>query len=353
MPRAPQLPGRKSRRRSRTIGEIGEFGFLAELLPTLRSGNPAIRVGIGDDCAVVDRPESPLVLTTDTLVDQIHFRRDWLADRQLGRRAFLVNASDIASMGGRSLWCLASLGAPADHPERALLDVMQGIADAAREVGTTVVGGNLSRSPVFFATVALVGTVGGEPLTRGGARAGDRVFVSGTLGGAAFAVREWLAGRRPGTRSQALRAFAEPPARTVLGPRLAATGAVSAMIDVSDGFAQDLGHVLAASGVGAGIDVERLPVCPGLRLPQAERLALAASGGEDYELLFTVRPSQAARVRAVGRALGVPLTDVGVVTADAGVRACDPRWQPLLDAARGHDHFRETPKRRSRPRAAS
>jgi len=125
------------------------------------------------------------------------------------------------------------------------------------------------------------------------------------------------------------------------------------MIDVSDGFVQDLGHILAASGVGAGIDVERLPVCPGLRMLPAERLALAASGGEDYELLFTVRPSQAARVRAVGRALGVPLTDVGVVTAEAGLRARDPRWQTLLDAARGHDHFRQTPKRRSRVYPAS
>lgn len=353
MPRASQPDGRKSRRRSRTLGEAGEFGFLDELLPSLRTVNPAIHVGVGDDCAVVDRPEGPLVLTTDTLVEDIHFRRSWLGDRQLGRRAFLVNASDIASMGGRSLWCLVSLGAPADHPQRALLDVMRGIADAAREAGAMVVGGNLSRSPVFFANLALVGTVDGAPLTRAGASAGDHIYVSGTLGGAAFAVREWLAGRRPGPRSRAVQAYAEPPARTVFGPRIAATGAVSAMIDLSDGFVQDLGHLLAASGVGAVIDVERLPVCPGLRVPRAERIGLAVCGGEDYELVFTVRPSQAARVRAVGRALGVPLTDVGVVTAEPGLRACESRWQPLLDAARGHDHFRQTLKRRSRLPATS
>lgn len=338
--------GRASRRARLTLADVGEFGFLDALLPTLGSGSAAVEIGVGDDCAVVAAPAGPLVLTTDTLVEDTHFRRDWLAARQLGRRAFLVNASDVAAMGGRPLWALVSLCAPADRAQHELLELMAGIAEAAREANAAVVGGNLSLAPTLSVAVTLVGTLETAPLTRSGARPGDRLFVTGALGGAAYAVRELLAGRRPGARSRAMRAWAEPPARVGLGPALAATGAVSAMIDLSDGFVQDLGHVLAASGVGAEIDVAALPTCAGVRLPRAGRLALAASGGEDYELLFAVPPGGAARVRQVGRRLGVPLTEVGVIVAGRGLRATEPRWQTLLDAARGHDHFHGSSGRR-------
>lgn len=340
-----------SRRRETTLADVGEFGFLDALLPTLAGGAAAVQVGVGDDCAVVAAPAGPLVLTTDTLVEDIHFRRDWLAARQLGRRAFLVNASDIAAMGGHPLWALVSLCAPAERPQRELLDLMAGIAAAAGEAGAAVVGGNLSLAPTLSVAVTLVGTLETAPLTRSGAQPGDRLFVSGALGGAACAVRELLAGRRPGARSRAMRAWAEPPARVGLGPALAATGAVSAMIDLSDGFVQDLGHVLAASGVGAEIDVAALPVCAGVRLPRAERLALAASGGEDYELLFAVRPGGADRVRRAGQRFGVPLTEVGVVVAGRELRAREARWQTLLDAARGHDHFHGSTGRRRAARS--
>lgn len=335
-----------------TMRSVGEFGFLSRLLPRIAASSSAIEVGVGDDCAVVASPAGPLILTTDALVEDIHFRRGWLSSRQLGRRAFLVNASDIAAMGGEPLWALVSLGAPEATREGELLQLMGGIARAAEEVGAAVVGGNVSGSAKLFVSVTLIGSTAHAPITRDGAKAGDVVFVSGTLGGAARAVRSLLAGRKPSARSAIYRAFAEPPARIALGPALAATRSVTAMIDVSDGFVQDLMHILDASGVGASIDVTRLPTTGGSSVPLRERLVDGLSGGEDYELLFCVRPRSVERIRSLGKKYGVRLTEVGRLTAEPGLRAGDPRYQGYLDAACGHDHFRKHAKLSAAPRRA-
>ncbi len=338
-----------------TLRSVGEFGFLSRLLPRLAVTSSAVEVGVGDDCAVVASPAGPLILTTDALVEDVHFRRGWLTSRQLGRRAFLVNASDIAAIGGMPLWALVSLGAQETTPERDLLELMEGISSAAEEVGATVVGGNVSGSAKLFVSIALVGSTTRTPVTRGGAKVGDVVFVSGTLGGAASAVRSLRAGRKPGVRSARYRAYAEPPARSTLGPALAATRAVTAMIDVSDGFLQDLMHILDASGVGATIDVPRLPTVGRSRGSRHECLIDALSGGEDYELLFCVRPRSVERIRSLGTKYGVRLTAVGRLTAEPGLRASESRFQGYLDAACGHDHFRthakQSPARRRADRS--
>ena len=331
---------RPPRRRGRSLNDVGEFGFLDELLPKVGVDDGSILVGLGDDAAVMRAERGSLVVTTDALVCGIHYRAEWLSERQLGRKAFLVNASDIAAMGARPRWCLASLGVPGETDRDDLLDMMLGLHEAAAENGACIVGGNVARSRDRFISVTLIGIGGASAVSRSGARPGDRILVSGPLGGAAEAVRRML--ERPGRprRSLAVDAWREPPVRTELGRRLAQSRLASAMIDLSDGLMQDLGHLCVASDVGAELDVAAIPVHPGVRGTRKEALATAVRGGEDYELLFTVPARRMREALALARELCGAAAEVGMIVAGSGIRCSDPRWRGILDAAAGHDHFR-------------
>jgi len=331
------------------LADVGEFGFLSHLLPQLSASDPCVRIGVGDDAAVVD-VDAPLVLTTDALVAGTHFQPGWLSPYQIGRRAYLVNASDIAAMGARPRWCLVSLGAPHDTAERDLLRLMLGVRDAAAEHDATVIGGNVTLSPVLFVSLTLLGTAAAQPIARSGGNVGDRLYVSGELGGAATAVRALLAGTPIGARSRARRAYAEPPARVQLGARLAASGVVSAMIDISDGLLQDLEHICDLSRVGARLDIDNVPVfAPGSRRPSAAAIEQALRGGEDYELLFTVPPAKASRVEQIGSEVGCRLTQIGILTQEHGIVAADGRRLGAAGAAGGYDHYRRGRSRRRAP----
>lgn len=342
-------------RRPRTeLADVGEFGFLADLLPKLASNDPDIAIGVGDDAAVVSRPRGSIVLTTDALVEGVHFKPGWLPAFRLGRRAFLVNASDIAAMGAVPRWCLVSLGAPARTPKRDLTRLMLGLDAAAREHGASIVGGNLARSPSLFVSVSVIGTLADADLAarRSGARPGDLLVVSGELGGAAQAVRQLRNGERLAARSRLLCAYAEPPARVELGHRLARSGCVTAMIDVSDGLLQDLGHICAGSDVGAEIDIAKIPVfrSKAAKLSAAARRTLALTGGEDYELLFAIRPDRVHMLDAISRSTGCRLTAIGHCTAAPGIRLAGGQI-PANAVHPGHDHYRPATKRLRRPSA--
>ncbi|HEX7165980.1 MAG TPA: thiamine-phosphate kinase [Acidimicrobiales bacterium] len=241
----------------------GEF----ELVEWIRSRFPLT----GDDCAVVEPPAGRLLLAADAIVEGVDFEQPY-APGEVGYRAVLVNASDIAAMGGRPLHVLVSILAPAGVDVRALLD---GVADGVRAHGCEVAGGDLSgTSGPLVASVAITGTVddGGAPVLRSGARAGDGVFVTGPLGAAA------AAGYRFGPTWRPLARVAEGTAARLAG--------ATAMIDVSDGFAADLGHLCDASGVG--VVLHDVPIAAGATEEQA------LGGGEDYELLFTLPPGAVA-----------------------------------------------------------
>lgn len=339
-----------ARTRPLRLADVGEFGFLDGLLPRLATADPDVLVGVGDDAAVLRRPARPVVVTTDALVEGIHFLSSWLTPRQLGRRAFLVNASDLAAMGAQPRWCLASVGAPAETAQRALMDLMLGMRAAARQHDSIVIGGNLTCSDRLFVSVTLIGTLPGHAVCRSGAKAGDGVFVSGTLGGAARAVRRLRSGERLPPRSSGIRSYVEPPARVGLGIALARARLATAMVDVSDGLLQDLGHLCERSRVGARIERAQVPLAPAARdgTPPDAALDLALTGGEDYELLFTVAPRNIARVHELGRTLGCRLTQIGSITA--GARIDDSSGQPLHGSseAGGHDHYRPSRHRRRR-----
>jgi thiamine-monophosphate kinase len=321
---------------SPTIAETGEFAFLSTLLQRLPAG-PGTIVGPGQDCAVIRCGRRPLLFTVDAVVEGVHFETGWLSPRQVGRKSLLVNASDIAAMGGRPRWCVVSLGVPLAYPTRHLVALQSGIVQAAGDVGAVVVGGNLARADRLFVSIALLGEAPRRIVTRQGARPGDRVYVTGTLGDAALAVHLLRSAQR--VPAAALRRFREPSPRLQAGRLLAGAGLVSAMIDVSDGLVQDLGHICEESRVGAVIYAAGVPVSAALRA-SAGTGPLALHGGEDYELLCTVPERNVKRLQRARARLGCALTCIGTITAGRSVRLVDPAGRPMALPDGGYDHFR-------------
>ena len=317
------------------LSGLGELGFLArlrELSPRVRE----VELGIGDDCAIVRVGRRRLLLTTDALVEGVHFRWPWDDAAGHGRRAFAVNASDIAAMGGTPTFALLSLTVPRRARIADLTGIVRGFSAAARASGCALVGGNLSAGPGWNISVTLIGKVRGEPLRRDRARPGDVLCVSGRVGAAAYS-REILLGKRRGDARET-RAFRRPMPRLLVGEALSRRRLASAAIDVSDGLLQDLGHLCRASRVAALVDLEHIPYAPPLRrLPARERQRLALGGGEDYELLFTVPPRRARRLKALG---GVAITAIGEIDAGSGVRLREQDGTTRSAYLTGFDHFR-------------
>ena len=303
---------RSNLRAMQRIRDIGEFGLIARIDGMARRAfagvaTPSVVRGIGDDAALLRaRAGEDVVVTTDALVEGVHFDFAHETPRVAGQRALAANLSDLAAMGARPLGFVAALAAPAKTPVATALGMARGMLDLALRFGCPLVGGNLARAPSLSVAISAIGAARrGRALSRGAARAGDRVFVTGTLGGAALAR---VHGR--------VRGAAEP--RLHAGQTLASLRGIGACIDVSDGLAADLGHICRASGVRARLEPGRVPMPHGFAR-QCERvgrdpLRLALAGGEDYELLFTARGTLA-RTDALTRRLGVAVTEIGSIEA--------------------------------------
>jgi thiamine-monophosphate kinase len=284
-----------------------EFELIARLSAGIRPSSRTI-LGIGDDCAVVSRPHGQLLFTIDSLVEKVHFDLRWGTPEALGARAFAVNLSDIAAMGGRPTACVVNLGVREGITSRILERIYSGLREAAREASTDIVGGNITRARELSITIALIGEAGSGVMRRDAARVGDEIFVTGTLGDAALGWRI-LAGELQAKKNRAaakypVERFLSPHAQLYAGQRLAMLRPTPAAIDVSDGLMQDLGHILERSGVGAEIDAARIPVSPAYRALMGDDLQHALTGGEDYELIFCVtaghRESELSRRLRVG-----------------------------------------------------
>lgn len=324
-----------------SLAGLGEFGLIARIRAQVQ--DPAdLPLGIGDDCAAARVPPGELLLTTtDLLIEQVHFRRDWTRARDLGRKSVAVNISDIAAMGGIPRQLFLGVGIPEDFLLSEIEAFLEGVLEAAADYGASLAGGDTCRSPgPLFISVTAQGSVPPEELlTRSGARPGDGIYVSGTLGDSALALRQLQAGQLPSP--DLARRHHDPRARVELGRQLAAAKLASAMIDLSDGLLGDLGHILQASGVGARLEPRLLPLSAALRqaLPAAaEQQELALTGGEDYELLFTVPPARQTAVAALASG-GLPLTRIGVIGAEAGVELLAADGSPLALPKGGFRHF--------------
>ncbi len=279
------------------------------------------------------------LLTIDALVEGAHFQLAWQTPFQLGRKSFLVNASDIAAMGGEPRHALVAFAAPPTFSARALARIQDGIVAAASEVGADVIGGNLSRARELSITIALIGVGGRHVVTRSGATPGDEVYVSGRVGDAALALG-WLAEGQKGPRpTAALRRFREPIPRLQAGRVLAESHIASAMIDVSDGLVQDLTHLCEQSACAAQVEVDLVP-CPRQLVAQRD---IALHGGEDYELLFTVPRKRRAALQRVLSQLQCSVTRIGTILPKQSgqiVRLLRADGSPMPLARRGFDHFR-------------
>jgi thiamine-monophosphate kinase len=326
------------------LGALGEEALIqrvARLVPVL---GPGVVAGIGDDAAVVTLAGRVLV-TCDIQVEGIHFTRELCAPPDVGWRALAVNLSDIAAMGGRPRYAVVSLALPQGMAAETVDDLYRGLGEAARLYGVVVVGGNMSGSPgPLVVDVTLLGEAD-RVLGRGGARPGDRVWLSGWAGkarGGLFLLQHPEVDV-PG-RDRLAASYRRPEPRVALGRLLAAEPSVTALIDTSDGVATDLAHVARASGVGVWLDLDRVPRPVGLeeaaRAAGQDPEAWLLGGGEDYELLFTATRDFDGIASRVAASAGVPLTPVGeVVPAGEGAWVRTSRGRVPLRPA-GWDHFR-------------
>jgi thiamine-monophosphate kinase len=295
-----------------------EFELIARLSTGIRLSRRTI-LGIGDDCAIVSRPPGRTLFTIDSLVENVHFDLQWGLPQALGARALAVNLSDIAAMGGRPTACVVNLGVRDGIAARTLEQIYAGLRTAAREASTDIVGGNITRARELSITIALIGEAGRAAMRRDAARVGDEIFVTGTLGDAALGWRI-LAGKLKARGSAKkdhsatrylVERFMRPHARLHAGQRLAAIRPTPAAIDISDGLMQDLGHILERSGVGAEVDASRIPISAAYRAVMGDSLVHALTGGEDYELLFCVRPGHSES--ALSRRLRVRVRRIGTI----------------------------------------
>ena len=293
---------------------------------------------LGDDCASIPDAEGTVVLSTDASIENVHFRRAWLGAEEIGWRAASAALSDLAAQGAVPVGLLAAVALPRETPEAESTAVMRGVGRAAAAVGAAVLGGDLSAAGEWMITVTVVGRAV-HPVSRRGAAAGDGLWVTGALGAARAALDAWRAGREPAPGARA--AFAHPEPRIAAGRWLGEHGA-RAMLDLSDGLAADAGHLAAASGCRAEVELASVPtagdavvaaIAAGIEPP-----LYAAVGGEDYELLAALpagfgEPDQ----RRFEAATGLAITRVGRMARGSGTRFV-LRGQPV--ALAGYDHFR-------------
>jgi thiamine-monophosphate kinase len=322
------------------LSDLGEFPFLSRLrhrIPTDRR----IVLGLGDDCAAVTLADTTL-LTTDALIENVHFRREWTSFSLLGEKAFTVNASDIAAMGGEPTFALLSLGIPHTCEVEDLDAFFDGFVNAATACGAALVGGNLSAAPCLMISVTLLGRAPYGVVTRAGALVGDDLYVSGTLGDAAVGLRLLQEGRDDPIAQQSKARFLSPSARLTVGREVAARHIVSAMIDVSDGLLQDLGHLCEASRVGALIEAPALPLSAAYRaLIGDQDWGMALTGGEDYELLFSAAVEHRTAIQEIARVSECPITRIGrVVPRSERITVHRPDGTAYTPERAGYDHFR-------------
>ncbi|HUT02470.1 MAG TPA: thiamine-phosphate kinase [bacterium] len=329
-----------------------------------------IIVGPGDDAAIIaPTPGEALVISTDAVVEDVHFRLEWATGFLLGSKSLLSSISDIFAMGARPQACLVSLGLSSRIDPLFVEDLFEGMLKGAGRLGASIVGGNITRSDKVFIDMTVTGLVApGAAITRAGAEVGDAIYVTGCLGGAALAAECLFGGRMDkgalikvesflrddmaepqgddAAQIALLSRFFAPPIRAQESLTLAAARICTSMIDISDGIGSDLREVCCESEVGAEIEIDSIPVfdrVPGsAAIKESDMLELAISGGEDYELLFTVRQADELRLHRLFRTNDLcRITKIGRITpSSAGLVFLDKNGRQS-GGFTGFDHFRK------------
>jgi len=319
---------------------VNEFELIRHYFARQPVARPDVALGIGDDAAVLDvSPGQQLVVSTDMLVAGVHFPENTDAV-SIGHKSLAVNLSDLAAMGATPAWYTLNLSLPQAEPTW-LEGFCQGMFDLARKHNVALVGGDTTRGPLTIGIQIMGFVPHGQALKRAGARPRDRIYVTGLLGEAALGLRvtqgqlklpdEYLA--------NVLTQLNRPLPRVSAGLKL--RGLASACIDISDGLAADLGHILDASNVGARIHLKRLPLSPAYDSAfEQVGWQAALAGGDDYELCFTIPPAQESAFRTASAQFGVACSYVGDIEAEAGLRIVDEQGALYRSEQAGFNHFR-------------
>ena len=342
--------GTRVGRRSIALNQLGEFGLLRHLFGRIPFPSRPVLIGPGDDAAVLRASaDRDWVVTTDMLVEAVDFNRAYSSYRQIGYKALAVNLSDIAAMGGRPVAFLVGLAAPGRTPVRTVDDIYRGMLTLAHRYEVALIGGDVSAARQGITiSVMVLGTVEhGDAVTRSGAKSGDRIYVTGTLGDSRAGLEILKKKRRlkpSAVKPYLVRRHFFPTPRIEFGRLLSRRKWATAMIDLSDGLASDLRHLCAASRVGARLEWTRLPVSPALAA-YARRLNRSAAdyalrGGEDFELLFTVDRSRGAAVEAAAKRMALTVTPIGtVVSKGLGITLIGKERREIPLTVRGYEHF--------------
>jgi thiamine-monophosphate kinase len=303
-----------------------------------RQGNGVIS-SIGDDCAVLRIPRGhEMLITTDFTLENVHFRREWLPPESVGHRCLTRGLSDIAAMGGEPIAAFLSLALPRKFPQAWVDRFMNGLLKLADRFGVVLAGGDTAESPGgVLADIVVVGSAPrAKAILRSSALAGDRIYVTGELGGAAAALTEFLSGGSKKLRPREHPRFFYPTPRVEIGRFLREKNLASAMIDLSDGLSTDLAHICEESGVGAELQADAIPLATFGRSGHEVSLQLALHGGDDYELLFVAPPTR----RVPSRIAGVAITHVGYITHRRRVVLMNQDGAGYELKAQGWEHFR-------------
>ncbi len=321
------------------LAELGEFGLIDRIADKVAASS-SVPLGIGDDAAaLLPTPETLTLITSDMLLEGVHFDLSFGDPQSLGRKSLSVNLSDLAAMGAKPRHFLLSIALPRELSLEFMDGFMSGLLEQAERFGVTLVGGDTcaSKGGLAISITALGEQRPERVVKRSGAAAGDLIYLTGTVGDAAAGLRELRAGVRGGFL---VARQLDPQPRVAAGVALAEAGLASAMIDVSDGVLGDLGHICERSGVGARLDLARLPLSEEYRATSgADPYALALSGGEDYELLFCVPKGRGGEMEALVAGLGLTATRIGEIVEGSGLQLIDADGGAYLPAQRGFDHF--------------
>ena len=324
---------------------IDELSALRRIEEHFNTESSGVEVGIGDDAAAVTVSQGMhLLATTDSQVEDVHFIKSLISADVLARKSVAVSVSDIGAMGGVPKYILSSVGFSTEEDEDYLKKMIKGFRDSELEFGVELVGGNLSTSEKVFIDITALGEIEPENVVkRTGAREGDRIYVSGTLGDSALGLTLLQEGVITEASEILIDRHLSPSPRLGLGRKLALSGLVTSMIDVSDGLLLDLGRISVDKGLGAQILADKIPLSDEYISISGEYsqnyYELALSGGEDYELLFTSPQDNKEALFEVAREAGTEICDIGFVTAGKKIDIIDSSGEEVKIKQRGFTHF--------------
>jgi thiamine-monophosphate kinase len=332
-----------------TIKSIGEFGFIEKIRESLKTKNPSVISGIGDDAAIF-KPASghELVFTTDMLVEGRHFDFKLITPWQLGAKTMAVNISDCAAMGAKPTVAVVSIGLPKNYPMADVEAFYEGMKGMGEAFGAQIVGGDTVGSDSFVVNIALIGEVeSGKALRRSGAKAGDALFVTGNLGDSSAGLHalQHPSAKNKDITASLIKRHLTPTPRFTVGRVLSTKRLATAAIDISDGLSSEIHHLCDESKLGAEIHEEALPISPSLKSycesEGLNPLDFVLSGGEDYELLFTVPLTHISQViQKVPAETGTPLKSIGrMVPGAKGITLITRKGERVPLKAKGFDHF--------------